>query len=161
MIFSVQGREKKKRVCDRGRHVSVLCVSKCVVGFTAIPTVDADQVGGGRGFLGLEGSWWSCWAAEENPPKQMRGEPGRGQRRRVFVAVRLYQTDIQILLLRACVYLQQGRLHGLVMEATEGSRGGRGREAWYPGEGEQAGEPAASWRLESTAQTVTHRKTSI
>lgn len=70
MILSVQGREKKKKkkettsdtegkgmVCDRGRHVSVLCVSKCVVGFTANPTVDADQVGGGRGFLGLEGSW--------------------------------------------------------------------------------------------------------
>lgn len=33
----------------------------------------------------------------------MRDEPGRGQRRRVFV--RLYQTDIQILLLRACVSL--------------------------------------------------------
>lgn len=53
-----------------------------------------------------------------------------------------------------CVYLQQGRLHGWVVEATKGSRRGRGRETWYPREGQQAGEPTASWRLEPTAQPV-------
>lgn len=43
------------------------------------------------------------------------------------------------------------------MEATKGGRGGRGGEAWYAREGQQAGEPAASWRLESTAQPVARR----
>ena len=42
---------------DKGCCVSVLNVSKYIVGFTANPAVGAGLVGGERGFLGLEGSW--------------------------------------------------------------------------------------------------------
>lgn len=41
------------RVCDRRQRVRVICVSECIVGFTANPTGGAGLVGGGRGFLGL------------------------------------------------------------------------------------------------------------
>lgn len=39
------------------RLLVIVNVSKCIVGFTANPTGGAGLVGGGRGFLGLEGSW--------------------------------------------------------------------------------------------------------
>lgn len=60
-----------------------------------------------------------------------------------------------------CIYLQQGGLHSWVVEATKGCRGGRGREAWYPRERQQARKPAASWRLESTTQPVAQRKRTV
>lgn len=65
MLFRVQGQKKENvstaegwdRVYDRCQRVSVLRISRCVVGFTANPTGGAGLVGGGTGFQGLEGSW--------------------------------------------------------------------------------------------------------
>ena len=144
-----------------GQCASVLSVLKCTEGLTANPVRDACLAGGGRGFLGREGSWWRCWAGEESSLKQMLDEPGMRKVRSAFVAVRVYQTDIQICLLCMCIYLQQGRLHGWVVETTKGSRGGRGREAWNTWEGQQAREPTASWRLESTTEPAACRSISI
>lgn len=51
-----------------------------------------------------------------------------------------------------CAYLQKSWWHGRVVEATQGSRGGRGSETWHPREGQQTREGTASWTLKSTAE---------
>lgn len=38
------------------------------------------------------------------------------------------------------------------MQATEGSRGGRGSEPWHPREGQQTREGTTSWTLKSTTE---------
>lgn len=56
-----------------------------------------------------------------------------------------------------CVYLQEGRLHGWVVDSTQGRWGRRGRKAWNPRERQQSREAATSWRLKPTAQPRTHK----
>lgn len=50
------------------------------MGFTANPAGGAGLVGGGRGFLGPEGSWGNCCAEEESSLEQMWDEPKARQR---------------------------------------------------------------------------------
>ena len=49
-------------------------------------------------------------------------------------------------------YLHQGRLHGRVVEATEGGGGAGGREGGDPWKGKKARKASSTGRLEPTAQ---------
>lgn len=175
---------------QRGQQVGLLNVSKCTVGFTASPTGGAGLVGGERGFLGQEGSWWNCWVEEESSLKQRWDEPGTRENKTcrkndynklTFKSNDINDTDgsLALSLLHICMcfyslsanksinqlclctalcvynYLQQGRLHGWVVEAAKRSWRGRGREGRYPRERQQARETATSRGLESTAQPAT------
>lgn len=123
-------------------------------------TRDAGLAEGGRGFLGLEGSWWSCWAEGGSFPEQRGGEPGKRQGR-VFMKdqmkdqfrkFRLLKFRLFRLCANVCAYLEKSWRHVRVVEATQGRGGGRGGETWHPREGQQTREGTTSWTLKSTTE---------
>lgn len=155
LCSSVQGKrvqEKFDKILSAADRWHRLCVKqqrrlRWWVYLTA--TQDAGLAEGGRGFPGLEGSWWSCWVEGESFPEQRWGEPGKRHRR-----VPAGDLKVQILYLcaSACAYLQKSWRHGWVVEATEGSRGGRRSETWHPREGQQTREGTTSWTLKSATE---------
>lgn len=76
----------------------------CAYIFTASPAESASRAVRGRGFLGLEGSWWTHWAEEGSSPRQMQGEPGTRQSMSVSViAKRLSKRHSNAVPLPECV----------------------------------------------------------
>lgn len=123
---------------------------------------------GVQAWLQGEGVPRACWVVAKavrlrsEALQRRRGVSLGAQRERKAAEARLVFRTFILTHVDERLYLQEGGLHGGVVESTQGSWGGGGREGRHPWEGQQGWEATTSWRLKprthkhSNLGSITH-----